>query len=395
MTKQIRRKANPITVPQLRRPDGYVLLLLAAGFVGSLFSSSFLPNTYLADATTIHSVIAHTNLLAPDSSFQHTADYYSILGIGPYPLAVAIFNYALYATSLWFVFRRLRIISWGTLFIIGFSVVLGVVYLAQYSKDAIVLWITIAAVTLPRNRRGEVALVGLMLLYAYFFRHYWAMVTGAYLLYRRTLARGRRPRSIVVSTIAVLAILAFGFHFVLRVPIEHYRTTVNSVRLDGGVSVNSLIHTPSFGESLLGQLTTAAVSMTYLLLPLPLALHGGVQYKGFAAGIGLLWILELLSTRRLMSCTPNRPARPPLTQRGIALALSLVSIQSLFEPDYGSYLRHLSPMVPLMILATAQLWHHPHRRHQHGVAPGVGASVAAALSTRTAVRTRDIRPSSL
>ncbi|EOA1112542.1 hypothetical protein ACHM6P_005110, partial [Escherichia coli] len=31
----------------------------------------------------------------------------------------------------------------------------------------------------------------------------------------------------------------------------------------------------------------------------------------------------------------------------IALILSFSALQSIFEPDYGSYVRHLSPLYPL------------------------------------------------
>ena len=41
--------------------------------------------------------------------------------------------------------------------------------------------------------------------------------------------------------------------------------------------------------------------------------------------------------------------RSPRPERAVALLLGLVVVQAIFEPDYGSYLKHLSPMLPLFL----------------------------------------------
>jgi len=50
---------------------------------------------------------------------------------------------------------------------------------------------------------------------------------------------------------------------------------------------------------------------------------------------------------------------PIAWERGCSLALAMVSIQAVFEPDYGSYLRHLTPLLPLLLFVAVVSRHRP------------------------------------
>ena len=323
--------------------------MLAGGLLPAIFSSHFLPVSYLADASTIHAIITHTSQLVPDSSFQHTADYYLLLGIGAHPVAVSIANYVLYAIVIFMAIAQVGRMSLTTTGIAAFSALLATVYLAQYSKDAIVLYISLMVLLTRAWKRADIALVAMMLTYAYLFRHYWYLVAALYVMYRWYLPRKKSSLHIVSALTLALFMLVILFHYHLHYPIEHYRTTVNSIRASGSVTVNSLIRTPHFGESVPGQMATAGVSLVFLLIPLPLAALGGIQYAVFALGIGALWVLVLRALRRLLD--DDGRTYPVVALRCGIMALSLVTVQCLFEPDYGSYVRHLSPLVPLMLVA--------------------------------------------
>ncbi len=41
--------------------------------------------------------------------------------------------------------------------------------------------------------------------------------------------------------------------------------------------------------------------------------------------------------------------RTPRPERAVALLLALVVVQAIFEPDYGSYVKHMVPVLPLFL----------------------------------------------
>ena len=100
------------------------------------------------------------------------------------------------------------------------------------------------------------------------------------------------------------------------------------------------------------------------LLPWPLVLGGSVTYLVMAGVLVVLWGLVAVSIRRLQRERAARSGRrddtgrylsaplaerSPRPERAVALLLALVVVQAIFEPDYGSYVKHLSPVLPLFL----------------------------------------------
>lgn len=337
-----------------------LFLPVAFGILAALYSSAFLPESYRSDSIFIHSIIQRTAIIVPDSSYLHAAQYYVALGIGDSPVAVGAINFSLFAGALSVAVCKARLRDARTRLLELFSILLAVVYLSQYSKDSIVLYVTLAVLVCGRRRWGEAPIVLMMLVYALLFRKYWFLVVVLYLGFRYALPRCRKTRDAAILVGCAIFSLVLVFHYGLHYPIEHYRTIVNAVRSSSGTTVNTLIRTPRFGESIAGQFLTGIISLLILLFPVPLARDGGLQYLVFAIGIGAMWIVALSSFRRQLI----QPQGIGLLElRAGSLALSMITVQCLFEPDYGSYIRHLSPLVPLLITVVGGA----HARRQRSV----------------------------
>ena len=94
--------------------------------------------------------------------------------------------------------------------------------------------------------------------------------------------------------------------------------------------------------------------MLALVLPVPLVLLGSPLYLVFAVGITLPWLVLAAGLARgphrlLAGAPPAGDAVTTAALRSAALLVAYLTVQSFFEPDYGSYLRHLTPMLPLLL----------------------------------------------
>ena len=77
---------------------------------------------------------------------------------------------------------------------------------------------------------------------------------------------------------------------------------------------------------------------------------GGVYYLVLATMIFVIWIGFLLAARRTIRSRDSTYRGKITIGRCIAMVLAFLTVQAAFEPDYGSALRHLVPLVPAMLM---------------------------------------------
>jgi hypothetical protein len=80
-------------------------------------------------------------------------------------------------------------------------------------------------------------------------------------------------------------------------------------------------------------------------------------YLGYLVLIMCIWLLfgrAVFGTRRGLLTSGQDTRGTPDTRplRWAMVVIAFLTTQSFFEPDYGSYLKHLSPVLPLLIAAT-------------------------------------------
>jgi hypothetical protein len=98
----------------------------------------------------------------------------------------------------------------------------------------------------------------------------------------------------------------------------------------------------------LGGTSNVVLTWIALVIPVPLLLLGGAYYATLAAVIGFLWSTFIVAIRRFAHSDTAQQGF--LEGRSLSVVLAFVTTQALFEPDYGSVLRHLTPVLVLMLL---------------------------------------------
>jgi hypothetical protein len=346
----------------------YVLVLAGlAVAVASRFRLS-LDERFTLDGDFIQAILGIPDAsLDADDPFRNIALVYRVLGLSDAPdlaamLALAVFGVGVFAALRWTELARL---TWIGLGVISVSYVLALVYLSQYSKEFVSLVVAVLVLLLPRGRRAELVLVGAMICYAVTIRPYWGVVVGLYVVGRILLPRVRGLVPVLLGVLGTYVALQLAFNSILGESLSYSRAAVNEVRADVNVSVGSLIVDFLPDEVALQWLNAFLVFLS-LIAPWPLVLGGSSTYLVMAVVLVYLWglvgtsLLRIQRERRLgrtpraaTSATPG--ARAPLAERGarperaVALLLALVVVQTIFEPDYGSYVKHIVPMLPLFL----------------------------------------------
>jgi hypothetical protein len=323
----------------------FVALFLVGSACFVLIGSPFVPARFLYDSKKIATIAGGYRGYDSDKSFHTVGTIYRELGLADQPMWAAMLGYLLFVTVL-LVSLRGRIENAGllALALVAGTTVLAVVYVGTYSKDVFVLPIALIALWKRRGLWPELALIAAMAYYAHEFRDYWYLVIGGYLGFRVVMARRFSVRRMIGAALAALVVLSVVFQNYLGVELDFYRTKVNEVRI-GDVDTRTLIE-PFFDlEGPVGSFLNSAIVLLTFAVPLPLIARLSPYYLLVAAFLLVLWYMFARAVH--LSATESRT--DPRWARLVALVLGFTVVQSVFEPDYGSYVRHLTPLLPLML----------------------------------------------
>lgn len=339
----------------------YVLALVGLSVALASRFRNFLDQKFTLDAIWIQNT-----LTIPDASldtadpFRNTALVYRILGLATRPdaaamIAIAVFGVAVLAAVRWEELTRLTLPGLAALTI---AYLLALVYIAQYSKEFVSLVLVALFLLLPRRALAELALVGAMIAYAVTIRPYWWIVVVLYVFGRALLPRTRGLFPVLLFVLATYGCLQLVFNNVLGEALSFSRTAVNGLRADINISVGSLI-VDFLPDQVALQWLNAFLVFLSLVVPWPLILGGSSVYLVMGVVLAALWglvgwsILRIQRERRGDHRRTSRFApfaeRTPRPERAVALLLALVVVQALFEPDYGSYVKHIVPFLPLFL----------------------------------------------
>ena len=132
--------------------------------------------------------------------------------------------------------------------------------------------------------------------------------------------------------------------FTLNKPADFFRSSVNEPRVHTGEANTIIVRFISDLAEPVGGVVNNLLTMFSLMVPVPLLGRGGLYYVFIVLVFVLIWVAFVLAVR-------SRPDREQvLASRGVALFASFAVVQGLFEPDYGSALRHLCPLIPFIFL---------------------------------------------
>ncbi len=317
-----------------------------------------LPGHFANDEGTIISVNRGTFTEA-DSSFQLIAAVYRWMGLAELPTLAALIGVASYLLVLTAAISHTRLATaeWVDWAIIISCVALAAIYHGAYTKDLLTVGAVLALIAnRGRGLLAELVPVAAMLLYAQSFRTYWFLVAGLYLVLRLAL-RARRGWTATLGVILVLyAGLSVVFPLIVGVDLDHYRLTVNEHR--STESVNTLIVQFLPGTGPVSGFVNSVLTFASFIVPIPLMLRGGAIYLVVALVLLALWgsLVTVIRSARLRA-PRGAPVLTAFQNRLFAAILAFLIVQSIFEPDYGSFLRHLTPMLIVAMCLLLSLRH--------------------------------------
>ena len=315
-----------------------------------------LPARFSYDGDLVLRVAQGQNPYQVDRSYANTAAAYRLLGLQNSEELTALFGCAILLTALVIATTlgtrrsfRVRHLYVGLTFII-----LGAVFLTWYSKDVFTLAVVIVALLVLKFNAGRWWLIVVtMAAYAAVFRSYWfliaALTAGLILLAHRRRDSARRYLIRLYGLSQVfLIVCCVAAPFVIGRSANTFRSDVNANR-EGALDAVTIIAPFVAGDSPVMSYLNALFTQASLVIPWPL-LTKGPQYVVYAVGIFAIWMTLLVTTVRGWKRLSQQ------TRQGVHIGLSVLwavlTVQAMFEPDYGSYLRHLTPMLPLILGVT-------------------------------------------
>jgi hypothetical protein len=324
----------------------FVLVTVPLCVAFAVAKEDVLPDKYFADSHHIMSLDMAASGPSPDS-FVTMAWLYRLAGAFDYPMATYLATLALFFVVVF------RCIGWDDIrqfgmlevLLFAFSGAEASIYLTQYSKESVIVLLALVLVMMPRPVYADLVFVALACGYAYLIRQYWFIVAGLY-LGLRVLLWSRRMRWLPIFLVVSMVVLAFGVKLGMGVNLDSFRTGVNE---SNGLYAQSTIqdYIPVTGP--LGGAANALLTMVLLVVPIPLILALSPTYLVFGGIISVLWLCVLQVARTGIRQGWFRA--DVRLSRAVSLLLAMLAVQAIFEPDYGSYIKHLTPLLPLFFFA--------------------------------------------
>jgi hypothetical protein len=320
-------------------------------FAGLAFVALFrgaLSAKYSADSELIRRIAQGMEAVGDDKAYANIGELYRLLGLGDSPTLAGVLGYCVFGLAVLPAARSARARHAGPaeLVVAAASLVLAAVYLGVYSKDVVLVAVAALAMAGYRDPLRESLFVGCLLGYAALFRDYWFLVAGAYVALRVLTARRLSVARVAVVAVLTLVALTVAFDVVLGVSVDSFRDAVNVHRV-GSADAQTIITPILAGHDLAAEAVNAVLILATLYVPVVLAAQGGAFYLLAAGLILTIWVLVFRSLDRI----PADPQRGVPVRRMLCLVFALTFVQAIFEPDYGSYLRHLTPLLPVVLYA--------------------------------------------
>ncbi|WP_456284714.1 hypothetical protein [Microbacterium sp. JZ101] len=317
------------------------------GLVITAWRDEILPAQFHRDATRIFNIASGSVPDFTDRSYTPVGIAYRWLGLGNNPDAAAFAGYLfaclVIGVALLRVRRRTASVAVATFIVAAFA--LSGVYLGQYSKDVFVLVPVMLLLILPRRLWWDVLAVLAMAGYAYLFRDYWYLVAASFAAYRVITIWQARLRYLLFGGAVAAVGIGLIFYVLLGVDPNHYRTAVQ-----GHLDANTLIIPVEPVSQPFGGAIDVFVNYWLLYAPILLPLTASLPYLAVSLAFVFVKLLPLAAARSAVRWPAPRSRDGVLLRRAISLMLALGVVQAVFEPDYGSALRHFTPLLALAIV---------------------------------------------
>jgi hypothetical protein len=306
---------------------------------GVMTRGAWLPEYFDNDAVGI-AEIAHGEREAPDRYYQLTANIYDALGVVDQPWLVGMFGVLALAGVVWWLWRWYEMgpVAVG-LAVVG--ILLGSVFLGTLSKDLFeLLLVTAVGIGIMHRKWGWAALAGGIMAFGAMWRPYWLIIGGLYLgwlLIWRVMQRKMQAWQILVVALVMVAAAGVGYWVMTGADISAVRVEASGMEEARSAIVNAMAP-GSVGSAVVN----SVVTLVGLVVPWGLFALGDAYH--IVAGLLMMVIWGYFIYWLVRGRTAGK-------EIAVSLVLAFLVVSCLFEPDYGSWLRHMVPVIPFMIYA--------------------------------------------
>jgi len=330
---------------QIKKINLSVLAIYIVGLILVLIVPFLLPAKYYSDGNYIQQLIIES-ANAP-GSFQNTAYIYRLFGFeslfSDWLVGIIIFSFSL-AIIIYFI--KKYSINWCRLPLILLLVwtIFLAVFLGQYSKEFFALMVTGSLLYFSSTRKGLLVGLGLVILYAIFFRDYWFLIL-AFFMVHLVLIRNHISlfKYIILFLLATIVIFYLG-HYVTDQYFSDARFRINMSR-EGSPNAVTMLSNLVVNTSPITDMINTFYGWFMLLIPIHLFRTGGIHHVIFAVFQFVNVILFVSAVKAIL-----RYQVAMRVQVAIAWCLSFTFVEGMFEPDFGSFLKHELVILPMFFM---------------------------------------------
>lgn len=327
----------------------FIVLVILESFIVKAFMYEFLPDKFFYDSNGIlNSLNAYSNVV--DISRKFTIMFFSKINFLGF---TSIKQWGWFLSILFTILIVRKIASnkkynFAQMMFIIMSVALLNIYVFNISKDIIqfiIFLVLFEIITSKKSNNTKVILSVILLFFeALFFRVYYLimalLIFTNYFIYKFFIEKKKVEKKNIVRIIILGLILFFAQVYVLqKISVENYnsimfaRSSVNIHRFDSGDANTIIIELFGNNNSFIIFILNYVVNFIRLLFPFELLIKS-LKYSPFV-------IYQLLITSNLLKFKGN------INNNNIVLLIIIISFfmtSAIFEPDFGSFIRHESTM---------------------------------------------------
>lgn len=228
-------------------------------------------------------------------------------------------------------------------FLVLFWALAQTAYIGLPSKEIVISLLVVMMISCRGSRWLPLVFVGSLLFVVVFFRLYWAIILSAAMGLYLAPRWFRSPIALAGMAVLIFFSAAVLFRVQLGESLDFARKMANDFRVPG--EVGSMIVSPLPGTGTVIDVVNALLILGTFLVPYPLLASGVVTQAAGGTGI----FLTIMLAARAYLRHRDRFDAGRFERLSLCFFFSFLVTQAIFEPDYGSFLRHLSPVSPLLI----------------------------------------------
>ncbi|CAB3804656.1 hypothetical protein LMG28614_06048 [Paraburkholderia ultramafica] len=325
-------------------------VLFVALYAVSAAHETFLPARFLFDEAVIFDRMKTvTSFLAFGDSFDNLAWIFNFFGLENYSISLLGFLVSTFGMFFAIWGSHVRSLRPAEFFLVAFWLVNQTVYIGVPSKELIISILVLVLLFFSSSRAILALFVFLAALVAIYFRSYWGITLVATVVLYLGPNGIRKPVSLIFFALVLFVVVAFAFQKAYGESLDFARQNANEWRDPN--EVGSIIVQFIPGSGIFIGVANVAITLATFVLPLRLITSGSpLQTLG---GIGVFFTFAIVFLRYRAAASLFPVGR--FEKLCFCFLVSFIATQAIFEPDYGSFLRHLSPVSPMVMYLVLRL----------------------------------------